>query len=66
MPYHLKLTPVRLVKTADEAKDLAISYQNWVGDQHLSYGELVYYQNYFTELARKFYLTDEFKENGII
>lgn len=31
-----------------------------------SYGELVEYQAYFEELAKKFDLVEEFKENGII
>lgn len=54
------------VKTAGEATDLAIDWQSWQSEQSLSYGEAVYYQNYFEALAERFNLTDEFKENGII
>lgn len=54
------------VKSAGEATDLAIEYQNWASGQALSYGELVYYTNFFEALADRFNLTDEFKENGIL
>lgn len=55
------------VKSADEARDLALDWQAWQSDQNLSYGEAVYYQNYFEALTEKFpELDDEFRENGII
>ncbi len=54
-------------ETADEARQFAIDWQNWASDQSLSYGELIKYQAYFTELAEKFpELEEEFKENAII
>lgn len=51
--------------TIEQARDLAIDYQQFAGEHNLSYGEVVYYQNYFEDVATKFNLTDEFKENGI-
>lgn len=51
--------------TVEQARDLAIDYQQFAGEHNLSYGEVVYYQNYFEDVATKFNLTDEFKENGI-
>lgn len=60
------LKPQRLFHSAGEAQDFAIEYQNWASNQDLSYGELVYYTNYFEELGKRFNLTDEFKENGIL
>lgn len=54
------------VKTAGEAEDLAIDWQDWQSRRSLSYGEVVYYQNYFEALAEKFDLTEVFKENAII
>ena len=55
------------IKTAEEATQYAKDWQNWVADnQNISYGELADWQSYFTELAERFDLTDEFKENGII
>ena len=41
-------------------------WQNWASEQSLSYGELAKFQGYFETLAKKFDLTDEFIENGII
>lgn len=55
------------VSSAAQARELAIAYQQWYGEHSISYGETVYYQNYFEALAVKFpELTDEFKENDII
>lgn len=60
------LPKLAAVATAGEATDLAIDWQAWQSEQALSYGEVAYYQNYFEALAKKFDLTDEFKENAII
>lgn len=54
------------VATADEAREKAIDWQNYVAEHDVSYGELAEWGNYFAELGEKFNLTDEFKENGII
>lgn len=60
------LTGRKTVKTKEEARDQAINWQQWVSEQDLSYGELSEWQAYFEELAYKFNLTVEFKENCII
>jgi hypothetical protein len=52
--------------TKDEARQYAIDWQNWASEQSLSYGELAEWQHIFAELAEKFDLVEEFKENGII
>jgi hypothetical protein len=54
------------IKTAGEARQLAIDWQTWQADQNLSYGELTEYQNFFQVLADKYDLTEEFQENAII
>jgi hypothetical protein len=54
------------IKSKGEARSLAIDFQGWSSQQNLSYGELASYQNYFVTLGKKFHLTAEFKENGII
>lgn len=54
------------VKTADEAEQQAIDWQKWQSEQSMSYGEASEWLAYFETLAKKFNLTDEFKENGII
>lgn len=53
------------VKTKEEARTMAIDFQNWASEQNLSYSEIANYQNYFEKLGKKFKLTEEFKENGI-
>lgn len=60
------LPPINTITTPQQARQLAIDWQNWQSEQALSYGELADYQAYFTKLAELFNLTDEFKENGII
>lgn len=61
------LPKVEKVKTEGEASDLAISWQHWFGENSISYGETIYYQNYFLSLVDKFpQLREEFSENGII
>jgi len=53
-------------KTKEEAIQYAIDWQQWASEQNLSYGELVEWQCHFEEIAKKFDLTEEFKENAII
>lgn len=60
------MTPDKTITTAEEARSYAIEWQTWQTEQDLSYQELSEWGNYFEELATKFDLTDEFKENGII
>ena len=61
-----EMKDISSVQTDGEARDLAIDWQKWQSEQSLSQGELVEYQDYFEQLAKKFGLEDEFKENGII
>ena len=53
-------------KTKEQARDAAIAWQQWSGEQDLSFGELAEWQSHFRTLARRFNLRDEFEENGII
>lgn len=62
----MDMKPIADVMTAEEATDLAIGWQMWMGEQSLSWGELAEWQGYFEGLADKFDLHDEFKENGIV
>lgn len=52
--------------TPDEARQFAIDWQTWQSERAMSYGELAEWQGIFTELAAKFELAEEFKENGIV
>lgn len=62
----MKLKNLQSITTADEARQLAIDWQTWQDEQSLSYREIKEYQDYFTTLAGKFNLIEEFKINGII
>lgn len=62
----MTLKAIPLIADKEEARQIAIDWQNWQGEEPLSYGELAEYQEYFTTLAKKFDLEEEFKENGII
>lgn len=54
------------ITTAEQARDHAVEWQHWAAEQNLSYGEVAEWQAHFEQLATKFGLTEEFKENGII
>lgn len=54
------------IKTAEEARQYAIDWQNWVSEQSLSYGEIAKWYVVFSELATRFDLREEFEENGIL
>jgi hypothetical protein len=61
------MTPdIKHITTQDEARDFAIEWQQWAGEQDLSYGELIEWLSVFEVLAKKFDLIEEFHENGII
>ena len=54
------------IKTREEARQFAMDFQVWVSEQSLSYGELAEWGSILSELAERFDLVEEFKENGII
>jgi hypothetical protein len=54
------------IKTADQARQIAIYWQHWQADERLTLGELSDWNEYFTEVAHKFGLVEEFEENGVI
>lgn len=57
---------VRIVRTAEQARDLAIEWQSMFGNESMSYGELAEWQDYFAGLVARFpELEDEFTENAI-
>ena len=49
-----------------KAREEAIRWQAEFQDHSYSYSELVYWQAYFEKLGKRYGLTREFKENGII
>ena len=54
------------IETAEAARDVAIDWQHWMSEQNLSYGQMAAWESDFEELAERFGLTEEFRENGII
>jgi hypothetical protein len=56
----------RIVTTQEEAREMAIDWQDWQATQDLSYDEILKWQEYFESIAEEYNLTDEFSENGII
>lgn len=62
----MKMQTINKFMTVDEAREFAVDWQQWASEQSLSYGELALWQGYFTEIGKKFNLTNEFKENGIL
>lgn len=62
-----KFPPIESVTTAEEAYDLAVSWQLAFDGAELDMLDLSHAQDYFENLADKFpELKDEFKENAII
>jgi hypothetical protein len=57
---------MHIITTQEQARKQAIEWQNDFANHNYSMAELVNYQAYFTKLAHKFDLVDEFTENGII
>lgn len=62
----MKIEDLKKITTAGEAQQAAVDWQAWQSEQSLSYGELAEWAGAFEELAKKYDLTDEFVENGII
>jgi hypothetical protein len=54
------------IKTKDEARELAIDWQQWASEESLSYSELIDWTDLFNRLGKRFGLMGEYRENGII
>lgn len=59
-------TPLDQITTEEQARELAIDWQTTWQDIEYSYSELIEWADYFTQVADKFKLHEEFRENGII
>lgn len=62
----MKIKAISAIKSKDEARQKAIDWQNWAGEQSLSYSELAEWYEYFSKLGAKYGLLREFRENGIL
>ena len=56
----------RYAREKENARQKAIEWQLDFNNNNYSYGELIYFAEYFTKLAKRYGLTEEFRENGII
>lgn len=56
----------RYARAKENARQKAIEWQLDFNNHNYSYGELAYFTEYFTKLAKWYGLTEEFRENGII
>ena len=59
-------TKLKMPKTADEARNQAMEWQNDFSSKSMSWEEVMDAGNHFVKTAKKFKLTKEFEENGII
>ena len=50
----------------EQIRQLAIDWQMDAGNHNYSYGELAFFRDMFSRLARRWGLVREFQENGII
>ena len=53
------------IETREQARDLAIEWQQWQSGQSLSYDEVAVWEDFFAALAERFGLAEEFRENAI-
>ena len=56
----------KIINTKKEARHFAQEWQSWQSRRNMSYAEIIKWSTYFAILAKKFDLTNEFIENGII
>lgn len=62
----LKISGKTYAERKNAARDLAIEYQTITNCGGLSYGELNAIQSYFENIARRYGLIQEYRENAII
>lgn len=53
-------------KAKEKARNKAVEWQMDFSNHNHSWGEIAYFETYFTRLAKRYGLVREFKENGII
>lgn len=56
----------RNITNREDAIEYAKDWQMWLSEVSISYAELAEWGAIFEELAQRYELTKEFKENGII
>ena len=56
----------KYTRAKENARQKAMDWQTEYYNNNYSYGELIAFAEYFTKLAKRYGLTEEFRENGII
>lgn len=59
-------TMTKYQKQKGQARQQAVELQNEISQKSLYYSDLVYYQDIFLKLGKRFGLIREFRENGLI
>jgi len=62
----MKLKHIDKIKSKEQAKQIAIGIQKQLSKCSLYYSEIVNIGEYLEDLAKKFNLEEELKENGLI
>lgn len=62
----MNLNDINGITTAELARAYAIDWQHDFDNNSYSYSELADWQAFFEQLADKFNLYEEYKENGVI
>jgi hypothetical protein len=62
----MNIKDIENIKTKDEARDFAIEWQNYASEKSMFLSEVLDWSIAFEDLAKKFDLVDEFRENGIV
>jgi len=62
----MEIPAIETVQNKEQAHDLAVEWQHWQSEQSLSWAEVAEWCDFFEALGKKFDLTEEFHENGII
>ena len=57
---------IKDIKTKEEARAIAVEWQDWQSRESMSYAEAAEWYNYFRALGMKFNMIREFRENGIV
>lgn len=56
----------KYAREKENARQKAIEWQLDFNNHNYSWGELAAFAEYFTKLAKRYGLTEEFRENGMI
>lgn len=62
----MRIPRISSVKSEDQARNIALDWQVWQQDNSMYMSEVIEWQEFFEAIGKRFNLTDEFKENGII